>query len=350
MSGKPKITALIDTYNQERFIAEAIESVLAQDFPASEMEILVVDDGSTDSTPEIVRRYGERVRYIRKENGGQASALNLGFAEARGEIVAMLDGDDVWLPNKLSRVAAEFANDPDVCVVCHPGIGWLSDRNLEIEDQTFHPVRGKMPLGQEDLLRYGDYGTWGMALRRDTASALFPLPEGLEIYADTYLVFLAIFVGKVVGIKECLTKYRYHSSNLASFRDPDAAKAKRRWACYARAIQEARKWLEVHHCDLGRPDVAAYIKRHELVEQMLRYYCAPPGRAEYFRYLRDLQELYRPLWTRRYRAFHRLLSLAGFVLGYQRFVGLREQYRGSRLSVRARESLLPVSRQGAALS
>jgi len=132
MAGRPQITALIDTYNQERFIAEAIESVLAQDFPASEMEILVVDDGSTDSTPEIVRHFADRVRYIRKENGGQASALNLGFVEARGEIVAMLDGDDVWLPNKISRVAAEFAEDPDVFVVCHPGITWLCDQNPEI--------------------------------------------------------------------------------------------------------------------------------------------------------------------------------------------------------------------------
>jgi glycosyltransferase involved in cell wall biosynthesis len=346
---KPYITALIDTYNQERFIAEAIESVLAQDFPASEMEILVVDDGSTDSTPEIVRRYGERVRYIRKENGGQASALNLGFAEAHGEIVAMLDGDDVWLPSKISRVAAEFANDPDVFVVCHPGFAWISDRNVEIEDQAFHPVRGKMPLGQEDLLRYGDYGTWGMALRRDTASALFPLPAGLEIYADTYLVFLAIFVGKVVGVKECLTKYRYHSSNLASFREQDEAKAKRRWACYSKAIEEARKWLVGHKYDLGRPDLAAYLKRHELVEHMLRYYFVPPGRAEYFRHLRDFQTLYRPLWTLRYRAFHTLLSLAGFVLGYERYVELRERYRGSRLSVRGRESLLPVSGEEAAL-
>ena len=342
MAEKPYITALIDTYNQERFIAEAVESVLAQDFPASEMEILVVDDGSTDSTPEIVRRYADRVRYIRKENGGQASALNLGFAEARGKIVAMLDGDDVWLPSKISRVAAEFANDPDVFVVCHPGFGWISDRNIEIEDLAFHPIRGKMPLGQEDLLRYGDYGTWGMALRRETASALFPLPAGLEIYADTYLVFLAIFVGKVVGLKECLTKYRYHSSNLASFREQNAAKAKRRWACYSKAVEEARNWLVGHKYDLGRSDVAAYLKRHELVEHMLRYYCEPPGRAEYFRHLRDFQKLYRPLWTLRYRAFRTLLSFAGFALGYRGLARVQESYRRSQAPRQLRRELFPA--------
>jgi glycosyltransferase involved in cell wall biosynthesis len=92
--GKPLVTVLIDTYNHERFIEEAIVSVLAQDFPASDTEILVVDDGSTDRTPDIVRKFEPRVRLLRKENGGQASAFNAGIPEATGEIVAFLDGDD----------------------------------------------------------------------------------------------------------------------------------------------------------------------------------------------------------------------------------------------------------------
>src|SRR5713226_5361501 len=97
----PVVTALINAYNYGQFIEEAIESVLTQHFPSDEMEILVVDDGSTDDTFERVKKYGERVRYLHKQNGGQASALNCGFAEARGEIVAELDADDVWRPEKL---------------------------------------------------------------------------------------------------------------------------------------------------------------------------------------------------------------------------------------------------------
>ena len=76
----PNVTVLIDTYNHERFIERAIASVLEQDMPMDGVEILVVDDGSTDRTPEIVRRFEPRVRLIRKPNGGQASAFNLGFA------------------------------------------------------------------------------------------------------------------------------------------------------------------------------------------------------------------------------------------------------------------------------
>jgi len=347
---QPRVTALIDTHNHERFIAEAIESVLAQDFPASSMEILVVDDGSTDATPEIARRYANRVRLIRKENGGQASALNRGFAEARGEIVAMLDGDDVWLPNKISRLVTEFEKAPDAVLVCHPYITWIPEQGVEIEDQTFHPTCGRMPLPPLDLLRYGDYGTCGMALRREAAGELFPIPEALQIYADSYVVFLAVFAGKVVGVKECLTKYRHHDANLASFRKADAAKARQRWACYSRAVQEAKEWLTRRGEDLARPDVAALVGRHDLVEQMLRFCWESPGRGEYFRYLLAMHRLYRPLWTRRYRAFHGMQALAGLLLGYERFEELRGRYRASRAAVRLRKGLIPSQTDEPALS
>src|SRR3989304_6126424 len=98
---RPSVTALIDTYNHSAFIEQAIESVLSQDVPPSEMEVIVVDDGSTDATPERVRKYGSRIRYLRKSNGGQASAFNFAIPQARGEIIAFLDADDWWAPGKL---------------------------------------------------------------------------------------------------------------------------------------------------------------------------------------------------------------------------------------------------------
>src|SRR5438445_8800501 len=106
---RPYVTVLIDTYNHERFIEQAIVSVLEQDFPAADREIIVVDDGSTDRTPEIVKKFEPRVRLLRKENGGQASAFNAGIPECQGEIVAFLDGDDWWAPGKLQAVARAMA-------------------------------------------------------------------------------------------------------------------------------------------------------------------------------------------------------------------------------------------------
>src|ERR1700686_3690525 len=96
-----KVSILIDTYNHERFIERAIVSVLEQDMPMDGVEILVVDDSSTERPPDIIHRSGPRVRLIRKSNGRQASAFNLGFAQARGEILATLDGDGWWAKEKL---------------------------------------------------------------------------------------------------------------------------------------------------------------------------------------------------------------------------------------------------------
>src|SRR6516225_6649559 len=100
----PLLTVLIDTYNHERYIEQAVISAIEQDFPSSAYEILVVDDGSTDRTPEIVSKFAPRVRLLQKKNGGQASAFNAAFPEIRGDIVAFLDCDDWFAPRKLTAV------------------------------------------------------------------------------------------------------------------------------------------------------------------------------------------------------------------------------------------------------
>src|SRR5277367_1527461 len=117
--GRPSVSVLIDTYNHERFIEKAIASVLEQDFPASEREILVVDDGSSDGTPEIIRTFAPHVRMLRKANGGQASAFNAGIPECKGAIVAFLDGDDWWAPGKLQAVCGVLAAEAEVGLVGH---------------------------------------------------------------------------------------------------------------------------------------------------------------------------------------------------------------------------------------
>jgi glycosyltransferase involved in cell wall biosynthesis len=95
----PLISVLIPTYNYGQFIAEAIDSILAQEY--DNLEIIVVDDGSTDNTREIVEHYGETIKYFHKENSGIASTRNYCLAKACGEYIAWLDADDFWLPGKL---------------------------------------------------------------------------------------------------------------------------------------------------------------------------------------------------------------------------------------------------------
>lgn len=100
MSDTPLVSVVIPAYNASSFIAETLESVFAEDF--KDFEIIIVDDGSIDKTAEVVARFGKRIRYIYKANGGQGSARNLGIRAARGEYIAFLDADDLWTKEKLS--------------------------------------------------------------------------------------------------------------------------------------------------------------------------------------------------------------------------------------------------------
>ena len=109
------VSVIIPTFNYGRFLRAAIDSALAQTH--APLEILVVDDGSTDETADVAASYGERVRFIRQQHAGVCAARNNGIANARGEYVAFLDSDDVWLPEKLAKQLARFEADPELGLV-----------------------------------------------------------------------------------------------------------------------------------------------------------------------------------------------------------------------------------------
>lgn len=239
--GKPFVSVLIDTYNHERFIEQAIVSVLEQDFPASDREILVVDDGSTDRTPEIVRKFEPQVRLLRKENGGQASAFNAGIPECRGEIIAFLDGDDWWGKKKLSVVVAEFESNPK--------IGTIGHGFIEV-DEVGKPLAVVAPKAEcesrlrdveegSDFLKLRAFlGTSRLAIRRNILHQVGSLPRGLRIEADEFLATIATALGGTCVLREPLTNYRYHSANLFQFEEWDAAKARRKHDSLACIVNE----------------------------------------------------------------------------------------------------------------
>lgn len=109
------VSVIIPTYNYGRFIEDALRSVLDQSLPPA--EIIVVDDGSTDDTSEVVRQFGEKIQYVRQENAGVCAARNRGVAESSGELIAFLDADDIWEPTKLEKQAAKFCDDPVIGLV-----------------------------------------------------------------------------------------------------------------------------------------------------------------------------------------------------------------------------------------
>jgi len=118
----PLVSVIMPAYNAKLYIEEAIRSVLDQDYP--NIELIVIDDGSSDGTAELAESLGERVRVIRQINGGPAAARNKGIADARGELIAFLDADDLWLPGKVSAQVRYLAEHPDVGLVYGKFIRW----------------------------------------------------------------------------------------------------------------------------------------------------------------------------------------------------------------------------------
>ncbi len=228
----PFASVLIDTYNHERFIEEAIVSVLEQDFPASDREVIVVDDGSSDRTPEIVGKFAPRVRLLRKPNGGQASAFNAGIPECRGEIVAFLDGDDWWAPGKLQAVSNALRSDSTAGLVGHGITEVFPDGRQHTELlRELSRFRIDSEEGARAFrLRKSFLGTSRMTFRAGLLRQIGKVPEALRIEADEYLFTLGGFFSDVVILRESYTFYRMHETNAFQIQggDKEAIRRKQR--------------------------------------------------------------------------------------------------------------------------
>ena len=245
----PRVTVLIDTYNHEHFIERAITSVLEQDIPMEGIEILVVDDGSTDRTPEIIRRFEPRVRLICKPNGGQASAFNLGFAQACGEIIATLDGDDWWAKQKLRRVLETLEGNSDIGIVGHGFHEEYSDGRPTGLILPGHPYRLDLASQENaELFRHlaAFFGTSRMTIRKSVLDRILPIPEELIIEADEFVFTLAPAIGPAMILNESLCNYRIHSGNLFQFGKFDPAKARRKMNVLEVLLRELPPRLRKH--------------------------------------------------------------------------------------------------------
>ena len=314
------ITVLIDTYNYGRYIEEAIESVLSQDFPPEQMQVIVVDDGSTDDTAERVKKYVTRIEYIQKENGGQASAFNSGVAHAQGEIIAFLDADDYWLPGKLRRVVEEFENKPGVGMV-HHRLKQLDMQTGELRDGFFIPMNGYVASNIESIISYNPTPTSSLAFSRNVVERIFPIPEAIRIQSDGYLQSIAPFVAPIAAIDEPLGVYRIHEANLyfLSESEEDKQRRKLRALTMQEIVDGMRKWFDSHGYRNDDLVVRAAISRWQGMLEREKFAISPPSRIRFFLYL--LRSYRYRLKTMSWRlVLVNLLDAAGaLIVGYERF-------------------------------
>jgi glycosyltransferase involved in cell wall biosynthesis len=243
----PLVSALIDTYNHERFIEQAIVSVFEQGLSPSEMEVIVVDDGSTDGTSAVVRKFSPQVRYLYKPNGGQASAFNFGIPQTRGRVVAFLDGDDWWERSKLRTVLEVFQKNSEVGTVGH-GVYQVdtSGRPLGkvVPDKTYRlHLRNREGAWLFDRLK-GFLGTSKVAMRRAILERVLPVPEELVFEADEFLWTLAVALSDAIVLDQPLFYYRFHESNFFMNQRFDEAKARRRYGVLAGLLRHLPPRLE----------------------------------------------------------------------------------------------------------
>lgn len=206
------VSIIVNNYNYERFLAEAIDSALSQTYP--HVEVIVVDDGSTDRSRDIIAAYGDRIIPILQPNGKQASAFNSGFAQSKGDIIIFLDSDDYLMPNAVEQIVNIW--NSKLAKVHYR----LKVIDAGKQDLGYSMPQGSAPLSTgevwRDLITRGGYistPTSGNALSRDALKAVFPIPDAYKLTADDYLSTLIPFYGEVAAIEEPLGAYRIHGTN-----------------------------------------------------------------------------------------------------------------------------------------
>lgn len=205
------VTAIIPNYNYASYLTEAIDSVLAQTYPF--IEIIVVDDGSTDGSREVLEGYNGRVRAIFQQNGGVSAARNAGVAASLGEFIAFLDADDVWMPEKIERQVERFQRDRSLGLV-HVGVSEIDAAGAVTGtrvDGLEGNVAAELLLFERSVILGGGSG---LMVTREAFDRAGGFDTQLSTSADWDFFYRIASRYPVGFVAEPLMKYRYHGSNM----------------------------------------------------------------------------------------------------------------------------------------
>lgn len=186
----PLVSVVIPAFNSERYLGRAIRSVLSQTYPR--IECIVVDDGSTDRTPEVIAGFDSRVQAIRRPNGGASRARNTGIEAARGRYIAFLDSDDYWLRNKLELQVHLLVKDPELVLVSS-GLSWIRSDvdpdHIDSCEPVFEPGSVERFRGLEHLIVEPYLGTPTVVVDAAATKAIGGFDTGLPIGEDVDFYF-----------------------------------------------------------------------------------------------------------------------------------------------------------------
>ncbi len=212
MPSNPLVSVVIPTYNSGSYVVEAIESVLAQTY--KNFEILVVDDGSTDDTKEVLVKYEGKIRYLYKSNGGVSLARNYGIEHSAGDYVAFLDADDVWLPEKLVKQMAAIAREPGA-EAAHTA---FSIGDVKLETIGMGKVLRSEQEVLDDLFFVGNVvGTpSSVVVEKEMLARIGGFDPELSQCADWDMWIRIALATGIVFVDEPLIKYRQHDGNMSN--------------------------------------------------------------------------------------------------------------------------------------
>jgi hypothetical protein len=210
----PSVSVVVPAYNLARFLGKAIDSALAQDWPAEALEVIVVDDGSIDETPQVLAGYGDRIGAIRQPNGGLVRAVDRGLAEVTGDYVALLDADDEWPADRLSRHVSFLEAHPEVGLV-HGDMTIVDADGAVIAPSFFEAHNTQLSRGRVlGRLLAGNFVSGGACtFRASLLPAIHPIPDAAA-YPDWWIAANVAAVAEIDVVPGCANLYRYHGANM----------------------------------------------------------------------------------------------------------------------------------------
>jgi hypothetical protein len=240
MSIRPRVSVIVTAYNLAHYLPAALDSALAQESPGGPVQIIVVDDGSTDDTAEVLAAYADRVEVIRQENGGLVKAVDTGLGAVRGEYIALLDADDEWPRDRLRRHAEILDTNPRIGLV-HGDMEVIDADGNTIHPSFFGWKREAPSDGRilAQLVKDNFVSGGASTFRASLLPAIWPIsPEAA--YPDWWIAANIAAVSEIVHDPASANRYRYHGGNMGLGADRSKLLSIERWEL------PFRRWMMQH--------------------------------------------------------------------------------------------------------